>query len=95
MSHTKVKTTYQVEGPYGSSEERVLYCHHNHTCDYMTFYDSDGQVQEMFFQEWSEGNDLWDAMIRLWSPFDGDWGQKLREGVEYYEGEPWKNEKRI
>lgn len=84
MSHTKVKTTYDIEGPYGSTEKRTLYCHHNHSCDTIVFYDEDGSVTSMAFGEWSQDNDLWDAMNRLWFPFKDEWNGELKDGVEYY-----------
>jgi len=90
MSHTKVKTTYEAEGAYASTEVRILYCHHNHSCDYVTFYDEWGNVQSMCFGSWSSGNDLWDAMNRLWFPFKDEWYGELLDGVEYYHGEPWE-----
>jgi hypothetical protein len=42
MSHTRVKTTYSVEGAYGSTDTEELYCHHNHSADYTVFYNKDG-----------------------------------------------------
>jgi len=91
MSHTRVKTTYEVEGPYASTEIVTLYCHHNHSCDCVTFFDSKGNVESMVFCEWSiDHNDLWDAMNRLWFPFKDEWGKELKDNVEYYYGEPWK-----
>ncbi len=84
MSHTKVKTTYSEEGIYGSTNERVLYCHHNHSCDTVVFYNEQGDVQLMAFGEWESGNDLWDAMNRLWFPFKDKWFGDLKDGVEYY-----------
>lgn len=85
MSHTRVKTTYNVEGAYGSTETKTLYCHHNHSNDSITFYDEDGEIYPMIFNEWVSGNDLWDAMNRLWYPYKGDWGRsELKDGVEYY-----------
>lgn len=93
MSHTRVKTTYSVEGAYGSTETKTLYCHHNHSCDYTTFYDEDGDVTTMNFGEWESGNDLWDAMERLWFPFKGEWGKELKDNVEYYHKAPWEVEK--
>jgi hypothetical protein len=90
MSHTKVKTTYSVEGAYGSTETKTLYCHHNNSCDCTTFYDENGDVQSMHFNEWEKGNDLWDAMIRLYFPFTDGLNGKLRDGVEYYGKAPWE-----
>ena len=93
MSHLRVKTTYEVEGAYGSTETRELYCHHNHSCDCVTFHGKNGEVESMAFCDWStNNNDLWDAMNRLWLPFKKDWGGELKEGVEYYYKEPWKVE---
>lgn len=90
MSHTRVKTTYNVEGSYASTETVELYCHHNHSCDITTFYDKDGTVTAMCFQSWDSGKDLWDAMNRLWFPFKDKWGGELKDGVEYYYKAPWE-----
>jgi hypothetical protein len=95
MSHTRVKTKYSVMGNYGSTETEVLYCHHNHTADHVTFYATDGDVQSMSFGEWETGNDLWDAMNRLWFPFKDKWGGELKDGVEYYYGDIKKNKNGI
>lgn len=84
MSHTRVKATYESEGAYGGTEEHVLYCHHNHSCDVTCFYDEDGEVASMDFGEWSRGKDKWDVMQKLWFPFKDKWGDELLEGVEYY-----------
>ena len=86
MSHTRVKTTYQTEGEYASTETHTLYCHHNHSCDYVIFYDDaeERSVVSMVFQSWIPGNDLQDAMDRLWFPFKKDWGGELKDNVEYY-----------
>jgi len=89
MSHTKVKTTYSVQGDYRNTELISLYCDHNHSFDFTTFYWEDGRVVDMAFQEWESGNDLWDAMNRLWFPFKSEWGKELKDGVEYYGKEPW------
>ena len=94
MSHTRVKTTYDVQGNYGSTEQWVLFCDHSHTSDHVNFYDEDGSVTEMSFGEWSDGNDLWEAMNRLFYPFENnDWtssNKKLKDGVEFYGVAPWE-----
>lgn len=90
MSHTRVKTTYSVEGAYGSTETEELYCDHNHSCDCTTFYDKNGNVQPMAFQDWETGNNLFDAMQRLWFPFKNEWGKELKDKVEYYFKPPWE-----
>lgn len=93
MSHLRVKTTYESEGGYGSTETHTLYCHHNLSCDFTTFYTEDGEVASMSFGEWSSGKDLWDAMIKLYSPFKDEWGGELKDGVEYYFVAPWEKSK--
>lgn len=90
MSHTKVKTTYSLQGNYGSTETVELYCHHNHSCDTVTFYHKDGNIAGMCFGEWESGNDLWDAMNRLWFPFKDKWDGELKEGVEFYSKAPFE-----
>ena len=91
MGHTRVKTTYSVEGAYGSTKARTLYCHHNHSSDCITFYDENGDVALMCFEEWEKGNDLWDAMNRLRFPYKGEWGRSdLKDRVELYFETPWK-----
>lgn len=90
MSHTRVKTTYESEWMYGSTEVRTLYCHHNHSCDCTTFYEENGEVASMSFCEWSRGKDKWDAMERLWYPYKDKWGEELKGGVEYYGIPPWE-----
>jgi hypothetical protein len=84
MSHTKVKTQYKEQGAYASTETRTLYCHHNHSCDTTTFYDEHGRVASMHFGEWVSGNDIWDAMNRLWFPFKDEWHGELLDGVSYW-----------
>jgi len=90
MSHTGVKTTYDEQGYYGSTEVVELYCHHNHSCDCTTYYDKNGDVVSMSFCSWSTGNDLWDAMQRLWFPFKEEWNKELKDNVEYYFKAPWE-----
>lgn len=64
MSHTRVKTTYEAEGNYGSTEVHELYCHHNHSSDTTVYYDSDGSVASMVFGEWVNENDKWDEGLK-------------------------------
>ncbi len=90
MSHTRVKTTYKEAGAYGADEVKTLFCDHHHTCDCVVFYDEYGEVESMSFEEWSKGQDKWDAMQTLWYPFEGDWGGKLLEGVEYWKESDFK-----
>lgn len=91
MSYTRVKMKYEEEGCYGSTEIKTLYCEHNHSCDHVTFYNEKGEVPLMSFGEWSNGKDLWDAMITLYSPFKERWGGELKDGVEYYRREEIKH----
>lgn len=94
MSHTKVKTTYSVQGQYGSTETLELYCDHNHGNDSIIFYDKDGDYQQMFFNEWETGNDLYDAMERLYFPYVDKWYGVLKDNVELYIKGPWENDKK-
>lgn len=64
MSHTKVKTEYDVEGPYGSIEKQVLYADHNNSSDYVTFYDGCGNW--LFCVEDTRDNNMLDAINRLY-----------------------------
>lgn len=66
MSHTRVKTEYQIEGPYGSVEKKTLYAHHHHTCDVITFYDENGKF--ILSVEDTMENNLIDAINRLYRP---------------------------
>ena len=63
MSHVRVKTEYQVEGAYGSTEKKILYAHHNNSCDVVTFFDEDGTYFQLkirwiitvfYFLAWEE-----------------------------------------
>ena len=92
MSHTRVKTTYSKTGAYGSTETKELYCDHSHGCDCVTYYNKDGSVTAMAFEECEKGNDLWDAMQRLYYPFEHEWGGQLKPNVEYYFVAPWEEE---
>ena len=80
MSRYRVKTEYITQGAYGSSEKNILYAEHNNSCDIITFYEEDGTV--LFCVEDTERNNLFDAIQRLYSPFNKD--GKLIENVEYY-----------
>jgi len=90
MSHTRVKTTYSSPGAYGSTETIELYCHHNHSCDIISYHDKNGATVDMVFAEWETGNDLWDAMLRLRFPFKDKWHGELKDKVEYYGTAPWE-----
>lgn len=57
MSYLRVKAEYEVCGdPWGGTEKRTLYCHHNMSADTTAFYEEDGSMATMFFEEWSTGN---------------------------------------
>ena len=79
MSHYRLKTKYNTEGSYGSIDEYTVYAHHNLSCDYVTFYDSDGTFI-MTIPDTIDNN-LLDAINRLYSPFENK-GQDLAEGIE-------------
>ena len=81
MSHYRVKTKYNVEGPYGSVEESTLYAHLNLSCDVTTFFDEDGTY--IFSVEDTMDNNIFDAMKRLFSPHKDLRSTNLLDGVEY------------
>lgn len=83
MSHVKVKTEYQVEVPYGSTEKRVLYAHHNNSCDVVTFFDEDGK--HLFSVEDTLGNNLMDAIKRLYAPYKNS--SELDDDVQYMDAD--------
>ena len=85
MSHYRLKTNYNTEGHYGSTENNTLYAHHNLTCDIVTFYDEDGEFI-MAVPDTLDGNIL-EAINKLYAPFDND---KLVDGVEYMNEEDRK-----
>ena len=80
MSKHRVKTEYMTQGVYGSTEKNILYAEHNNSCDIITFYEEDGTV--LFCVEDTERNNLFDAIQRLYTPFNKD--GKLIDNVEYY-----------
>ena len=80
MSRYRVKTEYVTQGAYGSLDKNILYAEHNNSCDIVTFYEEDGTV--LFCVEDTERNNLFDAIQRLYTPFNKD--GKLIENVEYY-----------
>lgn len=88
MSHYRVKTKYNVEGAYGSVEERTLYAHLNLSCDVTTFYDEDGSY--LFSVEDTMDNNLLDAIKRLFAPHKDLRSMDLLDGVEYMTPEECK-----
>jgi hypothetical protein len=80
MSHVRVKTEYQIQGAYGSTEKRTLYAHHNNSCDVVTFFDEDGTY--LFSVEDTMDNNLMDAINRLYAPHKNTSGE-LNENVQF------------
>lgn len=85
MSHLYLKTSFEQQADaWGGTEILDMYVDHNFTSDFTTFYNSDGSVVQMIFQDWSSGKDKWDAVLKLAQPFTGEWqNSPLKEGVEY------------
>jgi len=81
MSHLYLKSKYSTEGSYGSTEEKVIYCHHNNNSDYVIFYDEDGEILLIVCD--TIKNNILDVINKLYSPIDdsGD-KQALKEGIE-------------
>lgn len=44
MSHTYSKFTFAYDNCMGEDETTTIYCHTNNTCDYQTYYDSNGDA---------------------------------------------------
>lgn len=90
MSHYRLKTTYNTEGPFGSVETKSIFAHHNLGCDTVTFYDHDGEFI-MTVPDTIDGNIL-DAINRLYFPFKltemND--TELMEGIEHMSEEERK-----
>lgn len=80
MSRYRVKTEYVTMGAYGSYDKHILYAEHNNSCDIITFREEDGTI--LFCVEDTEKNNLFDAIERLYAPFNKD--GSLIENVEYY-----------
>lgn len=89
MSHTRVKTTYEESGPYGSTITRTLYCHHLDSNDTVTFYEDDGSIACMQFEEWGL-RDKWHAMTLLRFPYDEIGELRESEGVEWWHESEFK-----
>jgi len=80
MSHIRVKTTYNVEGSYGSVEKRILYADHNNSCDVVNYYTENGEF--LFSVEDTMDNNLLDAINRLFAPNKSN-SRELSLDVEY------------
>lgn len=78
MSSIRVKTKYYTEGVYGSTEEKTLYCVHNNTSDYVTYYDEDGEI--ILVVPDTIAYNILDAINKLYVPKQGN---KLKFDVEY------------
>lgn len=83
MSHVRVKTEYQVEGAYGSTEKKILYAHHNNTTDVVTFFDEDGIY--LFSVSDTLNNNLIEAINRLYAPFKNS--KDLNSNVQYMDAD--------
>lgn len=82
MSHIRVKTEYQVEGPFGSTEKRILYSDHNNSTDVVNFYDENGNY--IFSVQDCVENNFLDAVNRLYNPFKPNC--ELDDNVQYMDG---------
>lgn len=67
MSNSYLKTKYYTEGSYGSLDEETLYVSHNRSSDYVTFYDSNGNL--ILTVPDTIDNNILDAINRLYSPY--------------------------
>ena len=81
MSHTRVKAKYMEIGAYGQTEWHTLYCHHNHSCDIVSFHNEKGNCILSYGD--TEHPNIFEVMQKLSFPFKEKWGNELEEGVEY------------
>lgn len=83
MSHNRIKTTYNEDGPFGSVEKKTLYCHQNLSCDYTTFYDEHGAFILSFPD--TMDNNIFEAMKKLAGGIYNDFRESndLADGIEY------------
>jgi len=81
MSHTFVKAKYMELGAYGSEEWHTLYCHHNHSCDIVSFYNEKGECILSFGD--TEHPNIFEVMDKLNFPFKDAWNGELLDGVQY------------
>lgn len=80
MSSFIVKTEYNIEGDYGSTEKLTLYAKHNNSCDVVTFLDENGKY--IFSVGDTMDNNLIDAINRLYAPHKKSMSSEYIEGVE-------------
>jgi len=63
MSKICEKIKYKTEGPYGSVDEKTLYCESNASIDVTTFFYDDGT--RIFSFEDTLDNNIFDKMIEI------------------------------
>lgn len=85
MSHVNIKTTYNIEGDYGTTETKTLFCDHNNCADYVTFYDDKGDW--LLTVPDTIDNNLLDAINRLYAYYDKNASNNLKENIEYMTNE--------
>jgi hypothetical protein len=79
MSHYRLKTKYNTEGPYGSiDEDNTVYAHHELSCDYVSFYYGDGEF--IMDVPGTIDNNILEAINKLYKPFKKERG--FIDGVE-------------
>lgn len=87
MSGYIVKTTYNVEGTYGQTEVKTLYCKHYNGCDQVCYYDEQGGC--LFCVDDTLDNNMFDAIIKLYSP-QKQHSAELEAGISYVNNEERK-----
>lgn len=81
MSSIRVKTKYNTEGPYGTTEEHTIFANHNNSSDYVTYYDEDGTI--LLVVPDTIDNNILDAIIKLYVPHTtSNLEVKLKDGIE-------------
>jgi len=82
MSSVRVKTTYNTEGPHGTTEEHSIYANHNNSSDYVTYYDENGDI--ILVVPDTIDNNILDAIMKLYVPQTYKDNQvRLKDGIEH------------
>lgn len=77
MSHYRLKTTYNEEGPYGTTEEKILFVEHNLSTDRVSFFHEDGSL--IFSVPDTISNNILDAINKLYTTELGNNGPEIED----------------
>ena len=81
MSSYYFKTKYKEMGNYGSVDEHIIYCHHNNSCDIVSYYNEKGEC--LLSVEDTLHDNILDAFNKLMWAWENTRENKLVDGIEY------------